>query len=80
VDGLVAASSWLFSTAISYAELSDIYPRAGSGSSYYFAEAALLEKGKSPPAVFPASQVRLGWIPTSITGSTRVSWWPFPRL
>jgi len=45
--GLVAALVLAFLTAISYAELSDIYPKAGSGSSYYFAEAALLEKETS---------------------------------
>src|SRR5215472_16493326 len=30
-------------TAYSYAELARIYPDAGTGSSYYFAEAALLD-------------------------------------
>ena len=45
--GLVAALVLAFLTAISYGELSDIYPKAGSGSSYYFAEAALLEKEKA---------------------------------
>ena len=33
-------------TAYSYAELARIYPDAGTGSSYYFAEAALLDKDK----------------------------------
>ena len=33
-------------TAYSYAELARIYPDAGTGSSYYFAEAALLDKEK----------------------------------
>ena len=57
--GLVAALVLAFLTAISYAELSDIYPKAGSGSSYYFAEAALLEKEKaSSPAVFAHCQIR----------------------
>jgi len=70
--GLVAALVLAFLTAISYAELSDIYPKAGSGSSYYFAEAALLEKGKIYPTgsihVLPSS-VSAGF-PISITGST----------
>jgi APA family basic amino acid/polyamine antiporter len=44
--GLVAALVLAFLTALSYAELSDIYPKAGSGSSYYFAEAAFLDKEK----------------------------------
>ena len=42
--GLVAALVLAFFTAVSYGELADIYPRAGNGSSYYFAEAAFLEK------------------------------------
>src|SRR5690349_15368172 len=42
--GLAAALILAFLTAISYSELADIYPDAGAGSSYYFAEAALLEK------------------------------------
>jgi len=45
--GLLAALILAFLTAISYAELAKIYPRAGSGSSYYFAEAAFLEKEKA---------------------------------
>jgi len=44
--GLVAAIILSLLTAISYAELSNIYPKADSGSSYYFAEAAFLEKEK----------------------------------
>ena len=42
--GLVAALVLAFLTAVSYSELANIYPRAGNGSSYYFAEAAFLEK------------------------------------
>ncbi len=45
--GLVAALILAFLTAISYAELANVYPRAGSGSSYYFAQAAFLEKEKA---------------------------------
>jgi amino acid transporter len=45
--GLVAALILALLTAGSYAELSNIYPKAGSGSSYYFAEAAFLEKEKA---------------------------------
>ena len=44
---MVAALILALLTAISYAELSNIYPKAGSGSSYYFAEAAFLEKEKA---------------------------------
>src|SRR6478672_5496380 len=40
--GIVAALALCFATAISYAELSKLYP--GAGSSYFFAEQAFLSK------------------------------------
>ena len=40
--GIVAALLLCFATAISYAELSKLYP--GAGSSYFFAEQAFLSK------------------------------------
>ena len=43
--GIVAALALCFATAISYAELSKLYP--GAGSSYYFAEQAFLSKAKA---------------------------------
>ena len=51
--GLVFALVLAFFTAYSYAELARIFPDAGTGSSYYFAEAALLDKEK------PAEIMRL---------------------
>lgn len=42
--GLVLALVLAFLTAISYSRLSELYPHAGSGSSYYFAEKAFLDK------------------------------------
>ena len=61
--GLVATLVLAFLTAISYAELSDIYPKAGSGSSYYFAEAALLEKDKSSHRQYSRiAKFGIGWI------------------
>ena len=75
--GLVAALVLAFLTAISYGELSDIYPRAGSGSSYYFAEAALLEKEKATIGnirVLPNS-ASVGFHTFTI-GYTPVSWLP----
>ena len=79
--GLVAALVLAFLTAISYAELSDIYPKAGSGSSYYFAEAALLEKEKAHHRQWRVSpnSSSAGFL-IYITGYIRASWWPFPRL
>jgi amino acid transporter len=43
--GIVAALLLCFATAISYAELSKIYP--GAGSSYFYAEQAFLSKSKA---------------------------------
>ena len=43
--GIVAALLLCFATAISYAELSKLYP--GAGSSYFFAEQAFLSKNKA---------------------------------
>src|SRR5436305_13945514 len=40
--GIVAALLLCFATAVSYAELSKLYP--GAGSSYFFAEQAFLRK------------------------------------
>src|SRR5712692_8174064 len=45
--GLLFALVLAFLTAYSYSELARIYPDAGAGSSYYFAEAALLDKEKA---------------------------------
>src|SRR5271157_4063372 len=45
--GLGAALILAFLTAFSYAELSNIYPHAGTGSSYFFAEAAFLDNEKA---------------------------------
>src|SRR5579883_3179186 len=45
--GLALALILAFLTAISYAMLSELYPDAGPGSSYYFAEKAFLDKEES---------------------------------
>src|SRR5512139_757663 len=42
--GIVAALIVAFLTAISFAELARRYPDAGSGSAYYFAEKAFLDR------------------------------------
>ncbi len=42
--GLALALIVAFLTALSYSMLSKLYPEAGTGSSYYFAEKALLDK------------------------------------
>jgi len=72
--GLVAALVLAFLTAISYAELSDIYPRAGSGSSYYFAEAALLEKEKVHHRKWARiAKFGIGWI-------SHLYYWIYPGI
>ena len=45
--GIVAALILAFLTAISYSELAKIYPEAGFGSCYYFAEKAFLDREES---------------------------------
>jgi amino acid transporter len=47
VPGLLFVLILAFLTAFSYAELANIFPEAGSGSSYYFAEAAFLQQEKA---------------------------------
>jgi len=72
--GLVAALILAFLTAISYGELSDIYPRAGSGSSYYFAEAALLEKEKTHHRQYARiAKFGIGWI-------SHLYYWIYPGI
>ncbi len=61
-------------TAYSYAELARVYPDAGTGSSYYFAEAAFLEK-ESPAhrkwARF--AKLSVGWI-------SHLYYWIYPGI
>ena len=72
--GLVAAMVLAFLTAVSYGELSDIYPRAGSGSSYYFAEAALLEKEKAHHRQYARiAKFGIGWI-------SHLYYWIYPGI
>ncbi len=44
--GLVVALILAFLTAISYSKLSELYPQAGTGSSYYFTEQAILNENR----------------------------------
>jgi amino acid transporter len=81
--GTTAADMWtglFFSlvlallTAYSYSELARVYPDAGTGSSYYFAEAALLEK-ESPNHRRWARSAKLtvGWI-------SHLYYWLYPAI
>src|ERR1700737_5059270 len=44
--GIVFALVLAFMTAISYSELARVYPEAGAGSCYYFAEKAFVDKAE----------------------------------
>ena len=45
--GIVFALILAFFTALSYSELARVYPEAGSGSCYYFAEKAFVDKSET---------------------------------
>jgi amino acid transporter len=61
-------------TAYSYAELARIYPDAGTGSSYYFAEAALLDKEKPEHQKYARSaKLAVGWI-------SHLYYWIYPAI
>src|SRR6516162_8753362 len=60
--GLLFALVLALLTAYSYAELARIYPDAGTGSSYYLAEAALLDKDKPHHRKYArGAKLTLGW-------------------
>jgi amino acid transporter len=74
VTGLMFAIVLAFLTAYSYAELARIYPNAGTGSSYYYAEAALLDKDKPSMRKFARlAKVSLGWI-------SHLYYWIYPGI
>src|SRR5205807_9684690 len=61
--GLLFALVRAFLTSYSYSELARIYPDAGAGSSYYFAEAALLDKEKPQHRRMARfAKLTIGWI------------------
>jgi basic amino acid/polyamine antiporter, APA family len=61
-------------TAYSYAELARIYPDAGTGSSYYFAEAAFLDKEKPEHQRYArAAKLSVGWI-------SHLYYWIYPAI
>src|SRR5450432_3665821 len=72
--GLLFALVLAMLTAYSYAELARIYPDAGTGSSYYFAEAALLDK-ESPKhrQMARAAKLTVGWI-------SHLYYWIYPGI
>ena len=66
--GILAAVFLCLATAIAYAELSKLYP--GAGSSYYFAEQAFLSKAKSQKFARIA-KFTVGW-------ASHLYYWVYP--
>jgi amino acid transporter len=61
-------------TAYSYAELARIYPDAGTGSSYYFAEAAFLDKERPQHQRYARlAKISVGWI-------SHLYYWIYPGI
>ncbi len=72
--GLLCALVLALLTAYSYSELARIYPDAGTGSSYYFAEAALLDKDKPEhQARARVAKLTIGWI-------SHLYYWLYPAI
>lgn len=72
--GLLFALVLAFLTAYSYSELARIYPDAGAGSSYYFAEAALLDKDKAQHRKMARfMKLTIGWI-------SHLYYWIYPGI
>jgi amino acid transporter len=72
--GLFFALILALLTAYSYSELARVYPDAGTGSSYYFAEAALLEKESPNHRRYArAAKLTVGWI-------SHLYYWLYPAI
>src|SRR5579885_884880 len=71
---LLASIAIAFLTALCYSELANIYPRAGAGSSYYFAEAAFLDKEKAHHQRWArVAKMSAGWI-------SHLYYWIYPGV
>src|SRR4030088_1217544 len=63
LPGLLFVLILAFLTAYSYSELANLYPQAGAGSSYYFAEAAFLDKESKAHHMFARlAKFVIGWV------------------
>jgi basic amino acid/polyamine antiporter, APA family len=72
--GLLASLILALLTAYSYSELARIYPDAGTGSSYYFAEAALLDRETPGYRKFArTAKLGVGWI-------SHLYYWLYPAI
>jgi amino acid transporter len=74
VPGLLAALLLAFLTAYAYSQLANLFPRAGTGSSYYFAEAALLNRAEGQHYRFARlAKFIVGW-------TSHLYYWVYPGL
>ena len=74
VPGLLFVLVLAFLTAFSYAELANIFPGAGAGSSYYFAEAAFLSKEETIHYKFARiAKFVVGWV-------SHLYYWIYPGI
>src|ERR1700716_2636258 len=74
LPGLLFVLILAFLTAYAYSELANAYPQAGAGSSYFFAEAAFLEKEKKAHYQFARlSKFAVGWI-------SHLYYWIYPGI
>jgi amino acid transporter len=74
VPGLLFALVLAFLTALSYAELANVYANAGAGSSYYFAEAAFLEREDAFHYKFARlAKFIVGWV-------SHLYYWIYPGI
>src|SRR5581483_2801569 len=72
--GIVFALILAFLTAISYSELAKIYPEAGTGSAYYFAEKAFIDKEETRHHKWGRlAKLATGW-------SAHLFYWVYPGV
>jgi APA family basic amino acid/polyamine antiporter len=74
VPGLLFVIVLAFLTAFSYSELANIFPDAGAGSSYYFAEAAFLQREQEIHYKFARlAKFIVGWV-------SHLYYWIYPGI
>ena len=74
VPGLLFALFLSFLTAWSYSELAGLFPEAGAGSSYYFAEAAFLAREETAHYKFARlAKFVVGWV-------SHLYYWIYPGI
>src|SRR3979411_1021884 len=74
LPGLLFVLILAFLPAYSYSELANLYPQAGAGSSYYFAEAAFLDKEKKEHFQFArVAKFVVGWV-------SHLYYWIYPGI